>query len=167
MTVELDNTYDITGPSTDGAHTLNVYSTDINEAGSMAVFTFTVDGTDPVITLTSPTNNTSVDVGTVVDLVVSDTNLATVSISVDGGASTAFASPYDYTLSVAGSIQLEITAVDAAGNSVSLVLVYTVVEVETSSPTTSEETTAPGFTMIYALMAGLLAIPVIRSNKSR
>ncbi|MHA2252010.1 MAG: lamin tail domain-containing protein [Candidatus Kariarchaeaceae archaeon] len=175
MTVEQDNTYDITGPSVDGAHTLNVYSADINDAESSASFTFTVDGTKPVLTLNSPTNNTSVDEGTVVDLDVTDTNLASVSISVNDAASTALASPYDYTLSTAGSIQLEITAVDDAGNSATLLLKYIVIADEpTTTPTTpttptttstSDESDSPGFIAIYVFLTLFSVVQIVRFSR--
>jgi hypothetical protein len=133
-----------TVPTAFGAHTLNLYANDSLGFEVDLSYVFIVDdGANPVITLNSPTNNTEQIVGTVVDLDVADTTLATVTISVNDQTATDFPSPYDYTLSTIGSIKLKIVATDVAGNSATLLLQYTVIADVADTPTTTTTTTTP------------------------
>jgi parallel beta-helix repeat protein len=76
------------------------------------------DTTDPVIVLNGPADGSLIIPGTVIDLSVTDTNLSSVTYSLDGGADQPLAAPYDVDTSgwsEAGH-SLVVNALDTAGN---------------------------------------------------
>ncbi len=72
----------------------------------------------PAITLRSPPDGSVIAPGTVIDLEVQDTDLASVEYAVDGGPSTALPPPFDVDTAgwPDGDRTLGVTATDAAGN---------------------------------------------------
>ncbi|MFX1254816.1 MAG: SBBP repeat-containing protein, partial [Promethearchaeota archaeon] len=122
----LTSPYDVTLPGPDGQYVLYVYAND--SAGNWAnqTYVFTTDDTDPVITLTSPANETIHINGTTIDLSISDLHLISVKYKWDAGSWTDFFTPYDTTLPEGdGTHTLYVNATDAAGHWVVHVYVFT------------------------------------------
>ncbi|MFX1254812.1 MAG: Ig-like domain-containing protein [Promethearchaeota archaeon] len=125
--ISFPDPYDTTLPAGDGTHTLYVNATDAAGNWVVHVFLFTTDGTDPVITLTSPASETVHQSGTTIDLSITDVNgITQVLYSWDGQSNSTLNSPYDVTLPGGeGTHTLHIYARDPAGNWVSATFMFT------------------------------------------
>lgn len=126
-----------------GGHTVIVRATD--PAGNTHSITrdFTVDTVAPVVSISSPTagqyfNSTSVPV----NFSATDTNLASVTCQLDGGAATACTSPRNYTSLGQGDHTVVVRGVDHAGNSAQASITFRVDSiapaVSITSPTTGQ-----------------------------
>ncbi len=88
--------YDInTAGWVDGLHYLNITATDSIGNNTEAFFSFTIDSTYPDISLISPTNNSFIRPGTVIDVSVTDIHLVSVNYSINNGTFQKFNSPYN------------------------------------------------------------------------
>lgn len=77
----------ILGPLTDGLHTVTVRNTDAAGNAGQASSTFTVDTTDPQVSIDSPADNTYVPTSTpTLTLRLTEANPATTECQLDGGA---------------------------------------------------------------------------------
>jgi hypothetical protein len=105
-----------------------------DRAGNMAMrsFNFTIDSTNPTITLDAPSSLEFVQ-GTLIELSISDANLDSATYSLDGIAATALEVPYDISTSEwsEGEHQLVVDAVDKAGNSAKKVYIFTITPIIT------------------------------------
>lgn len=122
----LPSPYDLTLPSGDGDHVLQINASD--QAGNWIVntFVFTTDGENPLITLVSPDDGTVHKSNTAINLTISDLYLNTVMYNWDSESWTVFPSPYDLTLpSGDGEHTLQINASDIAGNWIIETYVFT------------------------------------------
>jgi parallel beta-helix repeat protein len=116
-----------TGSWSDGKYMITISVLD--KAGNTAseTFNFTIDSTKPKIDLDAPTA-TEFTNDTILEFSITDANLDIVTYSVDGGDSKTMAAPYDISTSnwEVGDHELEINAVDQAGNSVTKTYTFTI-----------------------------------------
>jgi len=94
----IDPPYEIyTSTWPDGDCVIDVYATDLAGNTNMSQYTFTIDSTQPLITLVSPANDSFVLPGTNISLTILDANLDSVNYSMDGGAAQPLSEPYNIT----------------------------------------------------------------------
>ena len=134
--VALASPFDIaTAGWADGNYTINITATDSAGNIRVALFQFTLDGTAPLVTLNSPANNSYMAAGGLIDLNVTDANLASATWN-NGSGPSALASPFD--ISTAGwpdgSVTVTVNATDLAGNSVVRTFSFTL---DSTAPTVS------------------------------
>ncbi|MGH2905162.1 MAG: adventurous gliding motility protein AgmC [Solirubrobacterales bacterium] len=106
-------------PSTlsDAAHSVAVRATDA--AGNQGTTTrnFTVDTTNPTVTITGPTAGANLNTATPsITFTVADTNLGTTTCSVDGGSFAACSSPFTTGTLTDGAHTVQVRHTDLAGN---------------------------------------------------
>ncbi|MHA1781228.1 MAG: Ig-like domain-containing protein [Candidatus Thorarchaeota archaeon] len=116
----LSSPYDVpTAGLSEGTHWLYVYAQDAagNEVSSK--YQFTVDDTAPVILLSSPSNGSEIQSGTLIDLSVTEPHIDYVRYNWDGGTNSTLTSPFDISTSglTEGTHILTVYAQDEAGNS--------------------------------------------------
>jgi len=102
----------------DGIYNIVIEAEDSVGNVNISFFTITVDSTPPVIILNFPDDGSSVEVGTLINLSVSDTNLDLVNYTVNSGPNATLASPFEIdTLGFPdGDVALQVYALDMAGN---------------------------------------------------
>ncbi len=118
--VSFSSPWDVSTSSwSDGYHSLHVWATDEDMEVSHQVYNFTVDALSPTLTIDRPRNNTQVPIGTILDISASDARLSEVAYSVDGGAMSLIAWPYDVDMSswAIGTHEVRAQAVDVVGHS--------------------------------------------------
>ncbi|HKZ58326.1 MAG TPA: Ig-like domain-containing protein, partial [Candidatus Thermoplasmatota archaeon] len=79
---------------TDGAYTVAIVATDVAGNSATASFDFTIDNAFPAVILNTPSNNSVIPSGTVLDFDVVDADLNTVTYDT-GSGSLNFSAPYD------------------------------------------------------------------------
>ncbi|MFX0060792.1 MAG: SBBP repeat-containing protein [Candidatus Hermodarchaeota archaeon] len=119
--------YDLTVPSGEVSHVLEVFANDSLDNWEDKIFVFITDDTDPVITLNSPANESIQAPGTIIDFTITDANgIDQVLYNWDYGNKFNLTSPYDLPLITGdGPHVLQIYALDPAGNRAEETLVYT------------------------------------------
>jgi hypothetical protein len=123
---EWNTPYDTSLPSGDGQHILYVNATDAAGNSNYTLFIFYTDDTKPTVILNSPSNETVHNGNTLIDLSVSDTNLASVQYRWDSGTSGPLSSPYDTNLPFGDGLHtLYVNASDDAGNFNYSIFVFT------------------------------------------
>jgi len=112
----------------DGIYNILIYAKDWGDNTNSKSFTFTIDSILPIISLLSPSNNSLIQLGTVIDLDISDINIDTVTYTLNDGEQQILHSPYDvYTWGWNDGIyKITISASDLAGNEISKWFVFTV-----------------------------------------
>ena len=125
----LDAPHDVPLPVDNGPHVLQVYATDLAGNWDDATFLFTTDDTRPIITLSSPTNNSVHQSGVSIELSVMDvySPIGQVLINWDDRITNAtLPSPYETTLLAGdGPHVLRVFVTDLAGNWATLKFVFT------------------------------------------
>jgi hypothetical protein len=121
--------YNITTDSwPDGIHKVKIEARDTFNNYAIKTYFFTIDSISPEIFLNSPGNNSVIQGGTVLDISIMDSNLFNVNYSINGGADTFLADPFD--ISTVGwlddSYVVDINALDKAGLSNSSCYEFTV-----------------------------------------
>ena len=120
----LSSPFDVsTAGLSEGNHTLWIHAVDVAGNWRTESYSFVIDDTPPVITLTSPANSSVFVSGTVIHFSIGDDNtLSQVTYNWDGGANQVLSSPYDVNTNglSEGEHWLYISAEDAAGNVESL-----------------------------------------------
>ncbi len=116
-----------TGGWPDGVYTVVVTATDLAGNTRVAVLQFTFDTSPPVVSLLSPTNNSYIQPGQVLNLQVTDLTALTVTYDIGGGP-IGIPSPFDVNTSGWGDGHVNVTviATDAVGNSASRILHFIV-----------------------------------------
>jgi parallel beta-helix repeat protein len=101
-----DTQYDIDANSFDNYPLMKPYKEDLNP---------------PIILLNSPSNNSVISEGTMIDLEILDDNPLTANYSINGGGETPFSDPFDISTSgwLEGGYTITVNAVDSKGNSIS------------------------------------------------
>ncbi|MDE1868258.1 MAG: hypothetical protein KGI08_11200, partial [Thaumarchaeota archaeon] len=106
----------------DGVHTFQVTATDsAGNIGTSSVIHVTVDTINPTISITSPTGGSTVNTSVVhVTGTASDANLATVQVSIDGGAYTTATGTSSWSFDTSalsnGAHTIDAKVIDSAGN---------------------------------------------------
>jgi hypothetical protein len=138
---ELVAPYDTVLPSGDGQHVLEIDSSD--EAGNHTVMRYVwfVDDTSPLITLLSPSNETSVILESLIDFDVTDSNLDACRLSWNESDTIECLSPFEtYAPELEGFWVLKITANDSLGNKRESIFTFRVTDptpaINLVSPTT-------------------------------
>lgn len=126
-----------------GLHTVAVRATDAAGRVTTATRSFTVDTVAPSVSISSPTAGQFFASTTVpVSFSATDTNLAAVTCSIDGGAFSACTSPRSYTGLSQGAHTVVVRAVDQAGNNAEASVSFTVDTIDPSvaisSPTAGQ-----------------------------
>lgn len=108
---------DTTGWS-DGTYSLKVNASDAADNMAACIFVFNVDSIGPSVNLNSPANNSFILAGTVIDIGISDMNIASVEYAVNSGSSVSLPSPFNISTSgwLDGSYSVKVIAADKAGN---------------------------------------------------
>ncbi len=125
----LEPPYDISTVGwSEGPHTILIEAEDFKGNTASLLFSFTIDSISPIIQLNSPSNNSAISKGAILNFSISDSNLQNVNYSLDGGPDNSFPDPFD--LSTAGWIDkdymIRINAIDLAGNTNSSWYTFTV-----------------------------------------
>ncbi|UCE37856.1 MAG: right-handed parallel beta-helix repeat-containing protein [Thermoplasmata archaeon] len=102
----------------DGDYTILIKAIDLAGHLNISWYSFTIDTILPTIQLNSPSNNSIIQSGTILDFYVEDTNLMQVNYSVNGGPETPLFPGFD--ISTTGWLDnnyiVQINALDWAGN---------------------------------------------------
>ena len=129
VNVSFPEPYDIgtTGWS-EATYTVEVHANESFGRESSKSFNFTVDNTLPLIILNSPSNNSIINVGTIIDLDVTDIHLDEVNYVVNEAPSQILNPPYDIDTTgwLDGSKIIEVNAIDEAGNHAVETYVFTI-----------------------------------------
>ncbi len=126
----------------DGSHTVTVRSTDAAGNQGSASVTLTVDTTSPAVSVTAPAGgSTTGDSTPDVSFTVTDATAVTSQCRVDGGSYGACASPWTAPVLADGSHTVDVLVTDAAGNSGSGSVTFTV---DTTLPNASITAPAGG-----------------------
>ncbi len=115
----LSDPYDIsTSGWADGDYTVQINAVDIAGNTNSSWYFFTIDASSPTILLNSPGNNSIIASGTLLDFLVTDTDLSQTNYSINGGADIPFTDPFDISTSgwADGDYTVTINARDVAGN---------------------------------------------------
>jgi parallel beta-helix repeat protein len=120
--------YDI--PTTgwvDGDYSIQITAEDLAGNINVSWYAFTIDSTKPEIMLNSPVNNSIIMPGTLLDLLIVDTNIMQVEYSVNGGGFTPLSDPFDISTTgwPEGDYSIVVNAVDLAGNTNSSMYFFT------------------------------------------
>jgi parallel beta-helix repeat protein len=114
----------------DGEYAVNI--TVLDKAGNYESnsFTFTIDSANPIISIISPDTSEFTN-DTVIDLSITDANLDTVSYTLDGANQQTLNTPFEISTADwdVGEHELEITAVDKAGNSATRKYTFTILPI--------------------------------------
>lgn len=112
----------------EGFHILEIHAQDLVGNITTGIFCFTMDSITPLISLNSPSNNSIILPGTIIQFTVSDAHLENCTYSINEGSNQTFGTPFnistidweddDYTI--------DIHAVDQAGNVVIKSYAFTV-----------------------------------------
>jgi parallel beta-helix repeat protein len=102
----------------DGDYSITILAIDIVGHENISEFNITLDSQDPVIQLISPINGSSCEIGIIIDLLITDSNMDFVNYSVNSGPLLPLLSPFDINTTdfPDGNVTLEIFAFDHAGN---------------------------------------------------
>ena len=116
-------------PSGDGLHVLYLYANDTSDNGQFAKFSFTTDDTAPIISLVAPSNESSVEVGSTIDLDISDdVGIHVVLYNWNGGSNATLIDPWNVAVPSALTTHiLYIYANDTFGHTTSVQYLFTVV----------------------------------------
>jgi hypothetical protein len=121
-------TYALSGLS-QGSHTITIQATDLAGNTTSATRTWTVDSVNPVVSISSPANNSfQTSTNVTVTFAVTDTNLTGTDCQLDGGAFAACTTATTYALTGLGqgSHTATVRGTDAAGNTGSASVTFTV-----------------------------------------
>ncbi len=112
----------------DGLYAIEVHAIDDAGHTTVEIYEFTIDSTAPGIILTSPTNNSVIKAGTIIDFDVYEDNLANINYSINGGINTNFSASYDIDTTgwADGLYTIEVHAIDDAGNTAIEVYEFTI-----------------------------------------
>jgi transcription initiation factor IIF auxiliary subunit/DNA-directed RNA polymerase subunit RPC12/RpoP len=127
--ISLSDPYDIsTSGWADGDYTVQINAQDAAGNSNSSWYFFTVDATSPTITLNSPGNNSIISSGTLLDFLVTDTDLLQTNYSINGGANIPFADPFDISTVgwAEGDYTITINAEDVVGNKNTLWFFFTI-----------------------------------------
>jgi parallel beta-helix repeat protein len=142
MNITFSNPYDIytTGWS-DGLYTIKIQVNDNAGNNISKSYTFTIDSTYPDIVLNTPTNNSIIQPGMIIDFSIIDDHLNTVNYSFNGGINQTLNAPYDINTTgwVDGIYVIEVHAIDILGQYTRKSYSFTV---DGSSPTIISTTPA-------------------------
>ncbi|HKZ60234.1 MAG TPA: Ig-like domain-containing protein, partial [Candidatus Thermoplasmatota archaeon] len=111
----------------DGPYNVIVDATDLAGNARTRVFRFTIDSVLPAVTLNTPSNNSYIAAGTVINLTISDVNLATATWD-DGTGAQTFTTAWNISTTgwSEGSINITVSAADGAGNSRTRIFHFTI-----------------------------------------
>jgi transcription initiation factor IIF auxiliary subunit len=102
----------------DGGYTVNITCTDLAGNTESNYFYFTIDNTEPDIHLNTPSDDSVIPIGTILDFSIEDLNLHSGNYSVDGGGDVPLIDPFDISTVgwYEGEYTIQINAIDIAGN---------------------------------------------------
>jgi len=115
----LSSPYDISSSGwNDGINLIEVYAEDAIGHWTIELYNFTLDLTKPMISLLSPANNSAIVPGTNISLNVTDTNLANVNYSINGGINLSLSVPYNISTTgwLDGIYRVDVYANDTVDN---------------------------------------------------
>ncbi len=112
----------------DGPHFVIITAQDNNSNFASKSFNFTVDSIFPIINLNSPTNNSIITPGAILDFSIIESNLDEVNYSINGGINVSLPDPFDISTVgwSDGNYTIQINAVDLAGNSKTELYFFTI-----------------------------------------
>ncbi len=112
----------------DGTYVLRLNVTDNASHSNFDDFTLIWDTVKPTITLNTPSNNSLINAGVIIDFDVTDAYLNNVKYFVDGGANQTLGSPYDIGTSgwIDGTYIIEVHAIDDANNTAVEIYSFTI-----------------------------------------
>ena len=128
---QLSDPWDIdTSTWSDGVHILLVLAVDDAADESSADFQFEVDSLAPVVEILSPDDGASVPTNWTIEASATDTHLASVTYSLDGGPENHLSAPYVISMVgwEPGSHVVSVTATDAVGHASSDTVAFTIEE---------------------------------------
>jgi hypothetical protein len=102
----------------DGPYTILVWAKDRSENEEYATYEFIIDSISPSVILHSPANGSTVKLDTIIDIIVEEDNLDSVTYIINGGDLVTFLDPYNINASelAEGTNTIRINARDLAGN---------------------------------------------------
>lgn len=120
-TVNMSVPYNIsTSGWSDDNYTIEIQTMD--EAGNFKneSYLFIVDSTKPVISLLTPSNNSVISAGTIIDFDINDLHFSNANYSINGGPVQILGSPFNINTNgwLDGAYDLKICAIDEVGNNV-------------------------------------------------
>jgi large repetitive protein len=150
----------------DGRHTIRATAEDSAGANVSAARTVTVDTTKPTVSITSPTEGAALNSGSFsISGKANDTNLANVTVSIDGNMSKLATGSANWSSSASnlkdGTHKIVATATDLAGNQASNTTTVTVSTQATTTASTNATTTT---TTAQAAGTSLVQQGTIASN---
>ncbi|HDP97319.1 MAG TPA: hypothetical protein ENN25_06490 [Euryarchaeota archaeon] len=128
---QLTSPWDIsTSGWSDGVHSVTVTATDEEMISSTASYQFEIDGTDPIVGIISPQNDSRVPVGAVISFTVQENHLSSVSYTVDSGLPVAKTAPYEIATDgwSIGAHTVRITATDLLGHTSQAYVTFEIVD---------------------------------------
>ncbi len=104
---------------TDNIYQIMVYANDTHGNEIIRQFYFTIDSLAPTVNVNSPSNNSVITSGTILDIFVFDQNLQSVNYSINNGVANNMLPPYDVDTSgwLDGVYLIKIQAMDVVGHS--------------------------------------------------
>lgn len=118
---------------TDSTHQIKVSANDTHNNVITRIFYFTIDSLPPVVNIISPSNNSVISSGTILDFSVFEFNLQSVNFSINNGIPNILLSPYDLDTSgwLDGVYQVKVQALDAVGH---ISTKFLEIQLDSSSP---------------------------------